>query len=50
MTQEFQRYRELLQTYFWPQRVQVGLLIGLILLDNALQLLGPNLINSSRLP
>ena len=45
MTQEFQRYRELLQTYFWPQRVQVGLLIGLILLDNALQLLGPNLLS-----
>lgn len=45
MSQEFQRYRELLQTYFWPQRVQVGLLIGLILLDNALQLLGPNLLS-----
>jgi ABC-type multidrug transport system fused ATPase/permease subunit len=35
----------MLQTYFWPQRVQVGLLIGLILLDNALQLLGPNLLS-----
>ena len=45
MSQEFQRYRELLQTYFWPQRMQVGLLIGLILLDNALQLLGPNLLS-----
>ncbi len=45
MTQEFQRYRALLQTYFWPQRVQVGLLIGLILLDNALQLFGPNLLS-----
>lgn len=44
MTQEFQRYRVLLQTYFWPQRMQVGLLIGLILLDNSLQLLGPNLL------
>ncbi|MCX6015088.1 MAG: ABC transporter ATP-binding protein, partial [Chloroflexales bacterium] len=45
MNKEFKRYRELLQRYFWPQRMQVGLLIGLILLDNALQLFGPNLLS-----
>ncbi len=45
MNKEFKRYRELLQRYFWPQRMQVSLLIGLILLDNALQLFGPNLLS-----
>ena len=45
MNKEFKRYRELLQRYFWPQRMQVSLLIELILLDNALQLFGPNLLS-----
>lgn len=46
MTQrvEFQQYRDLLYTYFWPQRRQVAVLVVLILLDNGLQLLGPNLL------
>lgn len=45
MLQEIQRYGELLRAYFWPQRFQVGLLIVLILVDNALQLIGPNLLS-----
>ncbi|MEY2844486.1 MAG: hypothetical protein RL076_32 [Chloroflexota bacterium] len=46
MTQRvaFQQYRDLLYTYFWPQRRQVAVLVVLILLDNGLQLLGPNLL------
>ncbi|MCE2851482.1 MAG: ABC transporter ATP-binding protein [Roseiflexaceae bacterium] len=40
----FAQYRELLYTYFWPQRRQVLVLVVLILLDNGLQLLGPRLL------
>ena len=40
----FRQYRDLLYTYFWPQRRQVVLLLGLILLDNGLQLSGPRLL------
>ena len=41
---EFRQYRELLYTYFWPQRRHVALLVVLVLLDNGLQLLGPRLL------
>lgn len=41
---EFRQYKELLYTYFWPQRRHVALLVVLVLLDNGLQLLGPNLL------
>lgn len=40
----FGQYRDLLYTYFWPQRRNVVLLVVLILLDNGLQLLGPRLL------